>query len=37
MNNDNWVFAEDDKINQVNRDMVLSYGIPILLFYNYVG
>ena len=37
MNNDNWIFAEDDKINQVNRDMVLSYGIPILLFYNYVG
>ena len=37
MNNDNWICSDDDKINQVNRDMVISYGIPILLFYNYVG
>ena len=34
-NSENWIFANDDKITQVDRNNVLSYGIPILLFYNY--
>ena len=32
---ENWVFSDDDKINQVDRNNALSYGLPILLFYNY--
>jgi len=34
-NSENWIFSDDDKINQVDRSKALSYGIPILLFYNY--
>ena len=34
-NSENWIFANDDKITQVDRNNALSYGIPILLFYNY--
>jgi ubiquitin C-terminal hydrolase len=37
INSDNWICSDDDKINQVNKNMALSYGIPVLLFYNYVG
>jgi len=37
INTDNWICSDDDKINQVNKNMALSYGIPVLLFYNYVG
>ena len=34
-NSENWIFSDDDKINQIDRSKALSYGIPILLFYNY--
>ena len=37
INSDNWICSDDDKINQTNKDLALSYGIPVLLFYNYVG
>jgi ubiquitin C-terminal hydrolase len=37
INSDIWIYSDDDKINQTNRDSALSYGIPVLLFYNYVG
>ena len=35
-NNENWICADDDKINDANRNMALTYGIPILLFYSFV-
>ena len=37
INSDNWICADDDKISQVDKNSALSYGIPVLLFYNYVG
>lgn len=35
-NGDIWIFSDDDKISQVDKSMALSYGVPVLLFYNYV-
>ena len=35
-NNDNWVFSDDDKLNQADKNMALTYGIPILLFYRFM-
>ena len=35
-NNEIWICSDDDKINQTDRTMALSYGIPILLFYSFV-
>ena len=34
-NSDNWIFSDDDKISQIDKTMAISYGVPILLFYNY--
>ena len=34
-NNDNWIFSDDDKLNQADKKLSLTYGIPILLFYRY--
>ena len=34
--NDNWICCDDDKINQVDKNMAITYGIPMLLFYSYV-
>ena len=31
-----WMCSDDDKINNTNREMALTYGIPILLFYSFV-
>ena len=28
-------FSDDDKISQIDKTMAISYGVPILLFYNY--
>ena len=35
-NNEIWICSDDDKINQTDRTMAISYGIPILLFYSFV-
>ena len=35
-NDNNWICADDDKINIVDKSMALEYGIPILLFYSFV-
>ena len=32
---DKWFCSDDDKINQVNKSEIFSFGIPILLFYNF--
>ena len=32
--NDTWICSDDDKINQTDKTMAISYGIPILLFYT---
>ena len=34
--NDKWICADNDKINDVNGNMAMTYGIPILLFYSFV-
>ena len=36
LNSDTWFCFDDDKLNQVDRNMAITYGIPILLFYSYV-
>ena len=35
-NNDIWLCSDDDKINQADKSMALTYGIPVLLFYSFV-
>ena len=35
-NNDTWLCSDDDKITQTNRNMALTYGLPVLLFYSFV-
>ena len=35
-NSENWFCYDDDKINQVDRNMAITYGTPILLFYSYI-
>ena len=34
--NEAWICSDDDKINQADRNMAISYGIPVLLFYSFV-
>ena len=34
LNSQKWICSDDAKINQVNQDLALTYGIPILLFYD---
>ena len=36
LNSQNWVCSDDTKINQVSQDLALTYGIPILLFYDMI-
>ena len=35
IDSDKWFCSDDDKINQVNKSEIFSFGIPILLFYNF--
>ena len=35
-NTDNWIFSDDDKISQADKNMANTYGIPVLLFYSFV-
>ena len=35
-NSETWICSDDDKINQTDRNMAITYGIPILLFYSFV-
>ena len=34
INSQNWIFSNDEQVNQVDRGMALTYGVPILLFYS---
>ena len=34
VNSQKWICSDDDKINQADPSMALTYGIPILLFYS---
>ena len=36
LNSQNWLCSDDAKINKVSQDLALTYGIPILLFYDMV-
>ena len=36
LNSQNWICSDDTKINKVSQDLALTYGIPILLFYDMV-
>ena len=35
-NSENWFCYDDDKINQTERNLAITYGTPILLFYSYI-
>ena len=34
LNSQNWIYSDDQEIQQIDPNIALTYGIPVLLFYN---
>ena len=34
LNSQNWICSDDANINQVDKNMAITYGVPVLLFYS---